>query len=246
MNITGNTILITGGGSGIGFAIAKLFNQFDNRLILVGRNKAKLQLAVSQLKNADYVIADITNAHDVQHLVQQAELNFPELNILINNAGVAFTYSIQRIEDSFEKAVAEINTNYLANVHLTTKLLPLLLQKNESAVVNNSSVTALVPALKIPTYSASKAALHSFSQSLRYLLQAQTNVKVFELLPPLVDTDFSKEISGSKISAEEVAQTILNGLKTDTYELYAGIAAELSKVVRQSPDTAIKLLNQLA
>ncbi|QNA46559.1 SDR family oxidoreductase [Lacibacter sediminis] len=246
MNISGNTILITGGGSGIGLATAKLLDQFENRLILVGRNKQKLQYAVSQLTNAEFFIADVTDPHDVQSLVKHAESEFPDLNILINNAGVAYTYSIQRIEDSFEKATAEINTNYLANVHLTTKLLPLLLKNNESAIINNSSVTALVPALKIPTYSASKAALHSFSQSLRYLLQAQSNVKVFEVLPPLVDTDFSKEIDGPKISPEKVAETILHGMETDTYEIFVGVAAELSKVVRNSPETAIKLLNQLA
>jgi uncharacterized oxidoreductase len=222
MNISGNTILITGGGSGIGLATAKLLDQFKNRLILVGRNKQKLQHAVSQLINAEFFIADVTDPHDVQSLVKHAEREFPDLNILINNAGVAYTYSIQRIEDSFEKATAEINTNYLANVHLTTKLLPLLLKNNESAIINNSSVTALVPALKIPIYSASKAALHSFSQSLRYLLNAQSNVKVFEVLPPLVDTDFSKDIDGPKLSPEKVAETILHGIETDTYEIYVG------------------------
>lgn len=245
MHITGNTILITGGGSGIGFATAKLLDQFDNRLVLVGRNQQKLEDAVSQLSNAAYVVADITNAADVQHLVQQVELQFPDLNVLINNAGVAHAYPIQRIEDSFEKAAEEISTNYLANVHLTGKLLPLLLKHKEAAIVNNSSVTALVPGLKIPTYSASKAALHSFSQSLRYLLQLHSTIKVFEVLPPLVDTDFSREIEGPKISAEKVAEAILQGMETDTFEIYVGIAAELSKVVRQSPETALKLLNQL-
>ncbi|HCA05846.1 MULTISPECIES: SDR family NAD(P)-dependent oxidoreductase [unclassified Chryseobacterium] len=223
MNITNNTILITGGGSGIGLEIAKSLNA-SNKIIIAGRNKEKLDAAAEGLENVFTIQADITNEKDVTRLVEEIKLNFGGLNILINNAGHAYAYTLSDTSDTYTKASAEFETNYFAPIRLTEKLLPLLKQENNSAVVNVSSIVAFAPGSHVPTYSDSKAALHSYTQLLRHELAKDTTVKVFELMPPLVNTDFSVEIGGREngIPASEVADSFVKGLLEDTYEIRVG------------------------
>lgn len=223
MNITNNTILITGGGSGIGLEIAKSLNA-SNKIIIAGRNKEKLDAAAEGLENVFTIQADITNEKDVTRLVEEIKLNFGGLNILINNAGHAYAYTLSDTSDTYNKASAEFETNYFAPIRLTEKLLPLLKQENNSAVVNVSSIVAFAPGSHVPTYSDSKAALHSYTQLLRHELAKDTTVKVFELMPPLVNTDFSVEIGGREngIPASEVADSFVKGLLEDTYEIRVG------------------------
>lgn len=223
MNITNNTILITGGGSGIGLEIAKSLNA-SNKIIIAGRNKEKLDAAAEGLENVFTIQADITNKKDVTRLVEEIKLNFGGLNILINNAGHAYAYTLSDTSDTYTKASAEFETNYFAPIRLTEKLLPLLKQENNSAVVNVSSIVAFAPGSHVPTYSDSKAALHSYTQLLRHELAKDTTVKVFELMPPLVNTDFSVEIGGREngIPASEVADSFVKGLLEDTYEIRVG------------------------
>ena len=124
--------------------------------------------------------------------------------------------------NAFEKAQEEILTNYLSVVRLTEKLLPILKVNGESAIVNVSSVAALVPSQKLVTYSASKAALHSYTVSLRRFLN-DTSVKIVEVMPPLVNTEFSKEVGGENgIAPEVVASELLKGLEQDTFEILVG------------------------
>lgn len=223
MNITNNTILITGGGSGIGLAIAKALNT-NNKIIIAGRNKEKLDAAAKGLENVFTIQADITNEKDVDSLIEEIKVNFGELNILINNAGHAYTYTLSDSSDTYSKAFAEFETNYFAPIRLTEKLLPLLKQQENAAVVNVSSIVAFVPGSYIPTYSDSKAALHSYTQLLRYELAKDTAVKIFELMPPLVDTDFSAEIGGKEngIPPSEVADSLVNSLINNIYEIRVG------------------------
>ena len=242
MKTSQNTILITGGGSGIGFEIAKLFSN-DNHIIITGRNSEKLQKAASELKNTTAIVADITNENDIEILVKTIKKDFPNLNILINNAGSAAVFNLATPAiNAFEKASAEINTNYLSVVRLTEKLLPILNQK-DSAIVNVSSIVAFVPGAYLPTYSASKAALHSYTKILRWSLK-DTSVKVFELMPPLVNTDFSKEIGGENgVSPELLATDLCKAFQNDQYEIHTGQTAGMFDLYRSNPAEALAAMN---
>lgn len=243
MKTTGNTILITGGGSGIGFETAKLFAANNNRVIIIGRNKNKLAKAAEEIPGAVTIECDITNEKSVDELVERLNREFPYLNILMNNAGKATIYSLGENENAFLNASEEMQVNFLSAIRLTEKLLPLLKNKKEAAIINNSSVAAFAPAFRLPTYSASKAALHSYTQSLRHVLQQTSNIKVFEVLPPLVDTDFAKELPGNKIPPQTVAQAIIDAVEKDEYEIHVAGAADLFRLFLSSPQQAFKVLN---
>jgi uncharacterized oxidoreductase len=242
MNITNKTVLITGGGSGIGFAIAKLLSEKNNQVIITGRNEAKLKEAAAKLTNVSYFATDITKEDDVNNLVSYLTEKHPNLDVLINNAGQAFMYELDTA-DAFENAGAEIQTNYLSPIRLIDKLLPALKAQPEAAIVNVTSVLAIAPSHDVPTYSASKAALHSYTQALRFSL-AKTNVKVFELMPPLVDTEFSAEIGGSNgIPPQQVAEEFLQAVETNTWEIHVGFTAQFHEAYLKSPDDVFVMLN---
>ncbi|WP_138991237.1 SDR family oxidoreductase [Larkinella sp. C7] len=245
MKTQNNTVLITGGSAGIGFEIAKLFAQRGNQVIITGRNAERLQQAAAQLDNTTAIVSDVSNPADVDQLVKRLNKDFPTLNLVINNAGRAFYYSLS--EDGIQasdKAGEEMTTNYLSIISLTEKLLPLLKKQSEAALVNVSSIVAFVPGHTTATYSASKAALHAYTQAMRYTLAKDTAIKVFELMPPLVNTDFSQEIGGiNGISPTVVAQDLLTALETDTYEIHVGNTATLYKLFLSSPEEAFLALN---
>jgi uncharacterized oxidoreductase len=243
MKTSQNTVLITGGSAGIGFEIAKQLSAKNNRVIIVGRNAERLQKAAGQLQNVTSITADIADAVDVDKLVSQLNKDFPSLNMVINNAGYATLNSIVNDSDIFDKAGAEMHTNYLSVVRLNQKLLPLLQNQQESAIVNVSSIVAFVPGRLTATYSATKAALHSYTQALRLAL-ADTPVKVFELMPPLVDTEFSAEIGGHNgIPASQVADEFVAGLETDNYEIRVAGTEQLYQLFLSSPAEALKVMN---
>jgi len=245
MNITNKTILITGGGSGIGFEIAKLLSQKGNKVIITGRTEAKLKEAASKLNNVSIIATDVNNEADVNNLVEKINKEFGGLDILINNAGSAYTYKLGEGVNAYDKAAEEIQTNYLSIIRLTEKLLPVLKHSKEAAIVNVTSIVAFVPGINLPTYAASKAALHSYTRALRYTLALTTGIKVFELMPPLVNTEFSKEIGGANgIPPLEVAEGLIEGLEKDEYELHIGKTADIYKLYLHSPQEALNALNQ--
>ncbi|HXB09245.1 MAG TPA: SDR family NAD(P)-dependent oxidoreductase [Puia sp.] len=243
MKSTNNKILIIGGSAGIGFEIAKLFST-DNRVIITGRNEQRLQQAAGKLKNVTTVVSDVSDAIDVQKLVELLYAEHPDLNIVVNNAGKAFVYNLAADgADGFDKASQEIQTNFLSIIRLNEKLLPLLRRQPEAAIVNVTSIVAIAPGARLPTYAASKAALHSYTLSLRHLL-AGTSVKVFELLPPLVDTEFSTAIDGHKgIKPVVVAEALLRGLEADNLEIRVGQTEELYRLYLSSPEQAFAAIN---
>jgi uncharacterized oxidoreductase len=244
MKTTKNTVLITGGGSGIGFETAKLLSKKGNDVIIVGRNETKLSSAAAQLENVSTFTCDITRKEDVDALVQHVIKNFASLNILMNNAGKAHAYALSEHANAFEKAEEEMLTNYLATVRLTEKFLPLLKSKSEAGIINVTSVVAFAPAAMLSTYSATKAALHSYSQTLRLSLKS-TNVKVFELMPPLVDTEFSRTIPGDKIHPSVVVEDLLTALQNDHFEIHVGNTALVYKKFLASPAEALMALNRV-
>jgi len=246
MKTTKNTILITGGSAGIGFETAKLLSEQGNKVIIVGRNQERLDQAKAKLNSVTAIKADVSNAEDLTQLVDQINRDFPELNIVINNAGRAIVYNLSDdAQDAFANAEDEMLTNYLSIIKLNQKLLPLLKKQEEAAIVNVSSVVAYVPGVNLPTYAASKAALHSYTTSLRLSLE-HTPVKVFELMPPLVDTEFSFEIGGHNgIHPSVVANGLLNALRNNEFEIRVGDTAKIYELFLSSPTEALNVMNGL-
>lgn len=245
MKTTNNTVLVTGGSAGIGLAIAQNLSEAGNQVIILGRNKERLDKAVASLKNVTGIVCDVADETSVNQLVDTLHKDFPKLNIVINNAGAAGVGELGAGVSVVTTAAEEIKVNYLSVVALNEKLLPLLKQQEEAAIVNVTSIVAFAPNRFIPTYSASKAALHSYSQILRYTLQkASSNVKVFELMPPLVNTEFSKEIGGENgIPPQQVATDLFNAFKNDEFEIHVGATADIYKAFLISPQTALEALN---
>jgi uncharacterized oxidoreductase len=242
MKTAQNTILITGGSAGIGLEMARLFLSEGHRVLITGRNEQRLQEAATHLPGVETFRGDVSDEGDVSRLVSVIKKDFPQLNIVINNAAAAVLYDLGNDTGGFEKAGAEMRTNFLSVIRLNEYLLPVLKAQQASAIVNVSSIVAIVPG-RIPTYSASKAALHSYTQSLRLALK-NTSVKVFELMPPLVNTEFSRPIGGENgIPPQQVAQDLLDALKTDHYEIHVGRTADIYKLFLSSPAAALEAMN---
>ncbi len=246
MSINTKTALITGGGSGIGFQVAKRLSEQGYHVIITGRNKQKLDEAAAKLNNITAIACDITDAYAVSQLASHLQNEYPGLSLLVNNAGRASVYKLGENVDAVTIAREEMQTNLFGVIDLTEKLLPLLKSQPEAAIINVSSIVVFAPSSHLPTYSATKAALHSYTQALRMSL-ADTNVKVFELMPPLVDTELSKEIGGAAngIPASQVADELIQGLQENCYEIHVGNTKDLYQLFLSSPAEALKVMNPM-
>ncbi|OGA44266.1 MAG: hypothetical protein A3G24_15070 [Betaproteobacteria bacterium RIFCSPLOWO2_12_FULL_62_13] len=237
MNHTHHTVVITGGATGIGFALAERFHSAGNRVILVGRSEASLAKAASALPGVEAFAADVSVAQDRERLVGR----FPDISILVNNAGIQVNTPIA--ESKPEDIEHELSVNFLAPVLLCRAFLPVLAQRPSAAIVNVSSGLALVPKEVAAMYCASKAALHSFSKALRWQLES-TNVRVFEVLPPLVETAMTAGRGKGKISAAQLAEEFWEGFKADRYEMLIGKTKLLSAVNRLAPSVAERIMRR--
>ncbi|MDP9077712.1 MAG: SDR family NAD(P)-dependent oxidoreductase [Bacteroidota bacterium] len=246
MEISNKTVLVTGGGSGIGLDTAKLLSSKGNKVLIIGRNGDKLTKAAKGLDNVFAYACDITNAADVANLVKKIRAEYSDLSFLINNAAATYVYTHGDGANAFDKASEEMLTNYLSVIRLTESLLPVLKQQPEAAVINVTSLVSVAPVTVIPTYSDTKAALHSYSLSLRHTLAKDTAVRVFELMPPLVNTEFSKEIGGETngMPSAAVAQALINGIENNEDEIYVGQTKDFRDFYLSNPAEAFKTLNQ--
>ena len=188
MQISGNTILITGGGSGIGRGLAEAFHREGNQVIIAGRRKKLLDETVAANPGMKAVVLDIDNAEAVRTFAERIKKDYPTLNVVIQNAGMMKAEHLR--EGNTADAEATITTNLLGPIRLTAALLPHLLKQPKAAIMTVSSGLAFVPLAMTPTYCATKAALHSYTQSLRYQLK-NSSVQVLELIPPYVQTELS-------------------------------------------------------
>ena len=182
-----NTILITGGASGIGLGLASAFHSLGNQVIIASRRKNLLDEVVKKHQGMASFALDIQNAGEIKTVAEKILNEFPDLNVLVNNSGImrAEDLKSQTSLTDMEEIVA---TNLLGPLRLTAALLPSILKRPKAAIINVSSGLGFVPMATTPTYCATKAALHSYTQSLRYQLK-DTNVQVLELIPPYVATD---------------------------------------------------------
>ena len=188
MNTTGNTILITGGGSGIGRGLADAFHALGNHVIVAGRRMEVLDEITAANPGMTSLTLDIQDPADIRSFAAKVATRYPALNVLINNAGIMRAEKLQAQQDHLANAEVIIATNLLGPIRLTAALLPLLQKQPRSAIMNVSSGLAFVPMAQTPTYCATKAAIHSYTQSLRHQLRASTT-EVLELVPPYVATD---------------------------------------------------------
>jgi uncharacterized oxidoreductase len=186
MNLTGNTILITGGGSGIGRALAEAFHAKGNQVIIAGRRQAVLDETAKANPGMKSVVLDLESAEAITAFAAQLKTDFPKLNGVIHNAGIMKLENIQ--DGTLEAAEATITTNLLAPIRLNAALLPHLVTQAEATIMTVSSGLAFLPLAATPTYCATKAAIHSYTQSLRHQLR-DTAVQVLELIPPYVQTE---------------------------------------------------------
>lgn len=236
MKITGNTVFISGGSAGIGFAIAEKLSGTGNRVIINGRNGGRLQEAVKKLGgNVAALEGDISRFEERIRLADLLKKDYPETNMIINNAGLGYAYLLGANAHAYEKARDEMNTNYLSVIHFTELLLPHLLGKECSAIVNMSSIAAFGTDKHVPTYCATKAALHSYTTSLRDSLKDKSNLQIYEVFPPLVNTRFSADIGGETgISPSEVADELFSALEDDRLNVPVGETKRFFKTSKQS------------
>jgi uncharacterized oxidoreductase len=233
MKTTGNTVFISGGSAGIGLAIAKKLSTAGNKVIINGRSEDRLQNALKELDNAVTIQGDLSVASERIRIAGELKTKYPEVNIIINNAGAAFMNDLADSDNNAaEKAYQEINVNYISVIDFTSLILPHLLQKSEAAIVNVSSIAVYRGNKYLPTYSASKAALHSYTQSLRDTFAGNQQLNVYELYPPLVNTEFSAEIGGANgIPPSEVADELFTALENDQFEVPVGDTKKIHTLV---------------
>jgi uncharacterized oxidoreductase len=188
MNLSGNTILITGGGSGIGRGLAEAFHSLGNNVVIAGRRQQALDETTAANPGMKSLQLDIENPAAIRAFAERAGAQFPSLNVLVNNAGIMRAEKLGAQQLDLADAETIVATNLLGPIRLTAALLPLLQKQPSSTIMNVSSGLAFLPLALTPTYCATKAAIHSYTLSLRYQLRA-TNVEVLELIPPYVATE---------------------------------------------------------
>jgi uncharacterized oxidoreductase len=249
MRISGKTVLITGGATGIGFALAEAFLREGNEVIICGRRESKLLDAQKKLPQLHIKLCDISKEEDRKLLFDWATSNFKNLNILVNNAGIQREVDFTKGIFELMKGENEIEINLEAPIYLSALFIPHLMNQKEAAIINVSSGLAFIPMAIVPVYCATKAAMHSFSLSLRQQL-SKTVVKVYEVIPPIVDTELDKgarEDRGQEnrgIKPEEVAVSTTKGIGNDEYEIAIGMAQNLRMGSRTDPDRTFQLINK--
>lgn len=209
MELTGNTILITGGGSGIGRGLAEAFHARGNKVLVTGRNPDRLKDIEESNPGIRAFDLDVDDPLAIKDFAGRIAGEFPSLNVLVNNAGIMRAETIQAFDTV--TAEASITTNFLGPIRLTAALLPHLLSMPRAAVLTVSSGLAFVPRAIAPTYCATKAAIHSYTQSLRVRLRG-TPVQIIELVPPYVQTQLMSPQQATDPNAMPLADFIAESM----------------------------------
>ncbi len=250
MKISGNTILITGGTSGIGLEMARQLSVLNNTVIVTGRDEKKLALVSKTIPGISVIQSDVNNCNAIKNLSEIVISKFPNLNMLINNAGIMLRINFNDEQDNLESITAEVETNLNGPILMLKQFLPYLKTKENSAIINVSSGLAFVPLPISPIYCATKAALHSLTLSLRVQLK-HTNVKVFELAPPAIDTSSIRttltadEIKEMKLMDPKVlVKHFIYGLERNILEIRPGLSNVLKIMSCLAPGFMLKQLSK--
>jgi len=237
MKLTGRTILITGGSAGIGLAFALKFLELDNEVIVTGRRQAVLDQVKAKYPKLHTIQSDVADPAQIAALAASVKSDFPKLDVVMNNAGIMLYKNLTAPAAEFAGLMTEVNIN-VGGVITTTSAFIDILRANKGTVINVSSGLAFVPLPAAPIYSATKAAIHSYTQSLRFQLEG-TGVEVIELMPPAVKTDMTTELAeggGTVISTDELVKQSFALLKAGTLEIRPGQSKQLAFLRRLAPD----------
>jgi uncharacterized oxidoreductase len=237
MRLTGRTILITGGSAGIGLAFALKFLELGNEVIVTGRRQAALDAVKAQFPRLHTIQSDSADPAQIAALAVRIKKDFPKLDVLMNNAGVGVAKNLKASVDDLAGLMSEVEIN-VGGVIRTTSALIDILTANRGTVINVSSGLAFVPVPAMPIYSATKAAVHSYTQSLRFQLE-ESGVEVIDLMPPAVRTDMTSEFdeTGIKtITTDELVKQTIAALRAGKQEIRPGQSNLLAFMRRLAPN----------
>lgn len=245
MNLTNNTILITGGTSGFGLEFAKRFLQLGNTVLITGRNQEKLDEIQKALPGVHTFRSDVSDPTQIKQLSEKITQQFSGLNILINNAGEMRKINLHQYHELAD-ITREIDINLTGPVRMVQEFLPYLKTKSHAAIINVSSGIALMPFPISPIYSASKSGLRAYTKALRVQLN-KTNVKVMELVAPGSSTPLNDKFRTDKgfnpamlMKPEKIVEAAIQGIKNDKSEVYPGLASVMRILSRIAPGFLLK------
>lgn len=237
MDLTNRTILITGGSAGIGLAFALKFIELGNEVIVTGRRQAVLDDLKAKYPKLHTIQSDVSDPAQIATLAARVKADFPKLDVLMNNAGIMLFKNLKAPAADLAGLTAEMNINVGGVVAITSAFIDIL-TANQGTLINVSSGLAFVPLPPAPIYSATKAAIHSYTQSLRFQLE-KTGVEVIELMPPAVKTDLTAELSeggASMMTTDELVRQSFASLKAGAVEIRPGQSNTLAWMRRLAPD----------
>ena len=242
MKLASNVVLITGGASGIGLALAERFLAADSEVVICGRRRDRLAMARKKHPRLQARVCDVAEESDRVSLFRWAVRKFPGLNILVNNAGIQRRVALAGPE-KWKDTRQEIAVNLEAPVHLTKLFIPHLLEREEPAIVNITSGLAFTPLAVAPVYSATKAALHSFTLSLRHQLSG-TPIRVVEIIPPVVNTELGGYgLHNFGVPVDEFADAAVASLEAGDLEIPYGTSRRASRASREELDELFRKMN---
>jgi uncharacterized oxidoreductase len=250
MELRNSTILITGGTSGFGYEFASQLLELGNKVIITGRDQARLDQTSKKLPNVHTFQSDVSDPEAITLLYQQIIKQFPELNILINNAGEMRKLSLLDPLMDQENVNREIAINLSGPVRMVQQFLPHLLTKKSAAILNVTSGLAFVPFPLSPIYGATKSGLRAYTQSLRVQLK-DTNIKVFELVAPGAKTPLNDKFSGDvdsrmMMEPDKLVNAAIKGLMKDKLEILPGMAGIMKYLSRIIPGLLFKQMSKIA
>ena len=236
MRLTGRTILITGGSAGIGLAFALKFLELGNEVIVTGRRQAVLDDVKARHPRLHTIRGDVADPEQVAALASRVKAEFPQLDVLMNNAGIGLPQNLRQADPDLPGALAQLDVNVGGVIRMTSALVDIL-TANKGTIINVSSMLAFVPVPALPIYSATKAAVHSYTQSLRFQLE-DSGIEVIELMPPAIDTDMTSEFPEevSKITTDELVKQTFAALRAGTLEIRPGQTNQIAFMRRLAPD----------
>ena len=238
MNLRNRTILITGGSAGIGLAFALKFLELGNEVIVTGRRQTVLDEVKAKYPKLHTIQSDVADTAQIAALAKRMKAGFPKLDLLMNNAGIMLHKDLKVPAADLDGFMAEVNINVAGVIRMNSAFIDIL-TANKGTVINVSSALAFVPLPSAPIYSATKAAVHAYTQSLRFQLE-ETGVEVIELMPPTVKTDLAADITEGNgvtvITTDELVKQSFASLKAGALEIRPGQAKQLALMRRLAPN----------
>jgi uncharacterized oxidoreductase len=238
MELTGRTILITGGSAGIGLAFALKFSELGNQVIVTGRRQSVLDELKADYPKLHTIQSDAADPVQIASLARRVKAGYPKLDVLMNNAGIMLHKNLKVPVADLDGLMAEVDINIGGVIRMSSAFIDIL-TANKGTLINVSSALAFVPLPSAPIYCATKSAVHAYTQSLRFQLE-ETGVEVIELMPPAVKTDLSADIAEGDgitlMTTDELVKQSFASLKTGALEIRPGQAKQLALMRRLAPD----------